>query len=33
MEKTPAWFLVSSQRISGEPKNPKESCINSPFLL
>jgi hypothetical protein len=23
MEKTPAWFLVSSQRISGEPKKPK----------
>jgi hypothetical protein len=23
MENTPAWFLISSQRISGEPKDPK----------
>jgi GDPmannose 4,6-dehydratase len=24
MENTPAWFLISSQRISGEPKDPEE---------
>ena len=30
---SPAWFLASSQRASGEPERPKESCINSPFLV
>jgi hypothetical protein len=24
MEVTPAWFPISSQRIGGEPKDPKE---------